>query len=81
MFARCYWLSYFLDCFDGAAARKFNQATRFGQMLDMVCVCVCARARVRAPSPSPLDMVCALPLPLTVVSSFGASYAPTLNNV
>ena len=36
LFFWCYWLSYFLDCFDGAAARKFNQATRFGQMLDMV---------------------------------------------
>lgn len=36
LFFWCYWVSYFLDCFDGAAARKFNQATRFGQMLDMV---------------------------------------------
>mmetsp|Transcript_38724 Transcript_38724/g.91384 ORF Transcript_38724/g.91384 Transcript_38724/m.91384 type:complete len:219 (+) Transcript_38724:99-755(+) len=31
-----YFISYFLDCLDGLAARKFKQATRFGQMLDMV---------------------------------------------
>lgn len=31
-----YFLSYFLDCLDGFAARYFGQATRFGQMLDMV---------------------------------------------
>ncbi|KAK9476843.1 CDP-alcohol phosphatidyltransferase-domain-containing protein [Lipomyces japonicus] len=35
----CTWLyavSCLLDAFDGAAARKFNQATRFGAILDMV---------------------------------------------
>lgn len=31
-----YFISYFLDCIDGFAARYFGQATRFGQMLDMV---------------------------------------------
>lgn len=31
-----YFISYFLDCIDGYAARYLNQATRFGQMLDMV---------------------------------------------
>eukprot|EP00284_Hemiselmis_tepida_P002295 CAMPEP_0174949692 /NCGR_PEP_ID=MMETSP1355-20121228/92150_1 /TAXON_ID=464990 /ORGANISM="Hemiselmis tepida, Strain CCMP443" /LENGTH=189 /DNA_ID=CAMNT_0016197259 /DNA_START=39 /DNA_END=605 /DNA_ORIENTATION=+ len=31
-----YFVSYFLDCIDGFAARYFGQATRFGQMLDMV---------------------------------------------
>ena len=33
-----YFISYFLDCIDGFAARYFNQATRFGQMLDMVSI-------------------------------------------
>mmetsp|Transcript_29124 Transcript_29124/g.45645 ORF Transcript_29124/g.45645 Transcript_29124/m.45645 type:complete len:219 (+) Transcript_29124:265-921(+) len=36
IFFTFYFISYFLDCIDGLAARKFKQATRFGQMLDMV---------------------------------------------
>mmetsp|Transcript_14282 Transcript_14282/g.28473 ORF Transcript_14282/g.28473 Transcript_14282/m.28473 type:complete len:218 (-) Transcript_14282:306-959(-) len=36
LFFGFYFISYFLDCLDGLAARKLNQATRFGQMLDMV---------------------------------------------
>ena len=36
LFFAFYFISYFLDCLDGYAARYFNQATRFGQMLDMV---------------------------------------------
>ncbi|KAK9457448.1 CDP-alcohol phosphatidyltransferase-domain-containing protein [Dipodascopsis uninucleata] len=35
----CTWLyiiSCLLDAFDGAAARRYNQSTRFGAMLDMV---------------------------------------------
>uniref|UniRef100_A0A6U2DK63 CDP-diacylglycerol--inositol 3-phosphatidyltransferase n=1 Tax=Hemiselmis andersenii TaxID=464988 RepID=A0A6U2DK63_HEMAN len=36
LFWTCYFVSYFLDCIDGFAARYFGQATRFGQMLDMV---------------------------------------------
>ena len=32
-----YGLSQFLDMFDGLAARKFNQSTTFGAILDMVC--------------------------------------------
>ena len=31
-----YLLSGFLDAFDGWAARKFNQGTMFGAVLDMV---------------------------------------------
>lgn len=31
-----YWLSAFLDAFDGMAARAFNQSTKFGAVLDMV---------------------------------------------
>lgn len=31
-----YGLSYLLDYFDGWAARKFNQATTFGGILDLV---------------------------------------------
>lgn len=31
-----YWLSAFLDAFDGMAARHFNQGTIFGGVLDMV---------------------------------------------
>ncbi|EDK47506.1 hypothetical protein LELG_05687 [Lodderomyces elongisporus NRRL YB-4239] len=31
-----YGISSFLDAFDGYAARKFNQGTRFGAVLDMV---------------------------------------------
>lgn len=31
-----YGISGFLDAFDGYAARKFNQGTRFGAVLDMV---------------------------------------------
>lgn len=31
-----YSVSCLLDAFDGAAARKFNQATKFGAVLDMV---------------------------------------------
>lgn len=33
----CYGLSQLLDAFDGMAARHFNQSTRFGAVLDMVC--------------------------------------------
>mmetsp|Transcript_25677 Transcript_25677/g.50135 ORF Transcript_25677/g.50135 Transcript_25677/m.50135 type:complete len:221 (+) Transcript_25677:76-738(+) len=36
LFWLLYFVSYFLDCIDGYAARLFGQATRFGQMLDMV---------------------------------------------
>jgi CDP-diacylglycerol--inositol 3-phosphatidyltransferase len=36
LFFFCYFFSQFLDMFDGAAARRFNQATQFGAMLDMV---------------------------------------------
>ena len=32
-----YGISQLLDAFDGMAARKFNQSTRFGAVLDMVC--------------------------------------------
>lgn len=31
-----YWLSAFLDAFDGMAARAYNQSTKFGAVLDMV---------------------------------------------
>eukprot|EP00003_Mantamonas_plastica_P003953 TRINITY_DN130_c1_g1_i1.p1 TRINITY_DN130_c1_g1~~TRINITY_DN130_c1_g1_i1.p1 ORF type:complete len:192 (+),score=53.15 TRINITY_DN130_c1_g1_i1:819-1394(+) len=31
-----YFISFALDVFDGMAARKFNQATQFGALLDMV---------------------------------------------
>ncbi|EGD77077.1 CDP-diacylglycerol-inositol 3-phosphatidyltransferase [Salpingoeca rosetta] len=31
-----YWLSAFIDAFDGMAARHFNQCTIFGSVLDMV---------------------------------------------
>lgn len=30
-------VSEILDAFDGMAARKFNQSTNFGAVLDMVC--------------------------------------------
>lgn len=33
----CYGMSYFLDVFDGKAARAFNQTSRFGAALDQVC--------------------------------------------
>lgn len=33
----CYSLSQILDAFDGMAARRFNQCTSFGSVLDMVC--------------------------------------------
>jgi CDP-diacylglycerol--inositol 3-phosphatidyltransferase len=33
----CYALSQILDAFDGMAARYFNQSTKFGAVLDMVC--------------------------------------------
>lgn len=36
IFFLCYFLSQFLDMFDGMAARHFNQSTNFGAMLDMV---------------------------------------------
>lgn len=36
VFFLCYFFSQFLDMFDGWAARKFNQSTKFGAMLDMV---------------------------------------------
>lgn len=32
-----YGISQTLDAFDGWAARKFDQSTRFGAVLDMVC--------------------------------------------
>jgi CDP-diacylglycerol--inositol 3-phosphatidyltransferase len=32
-----YGLSQALDAFDGMAARKYNQCTKFGSVLDMVC--------------------------------------------
>ena len=32
-----YGISQILDAFDGMAARFFNQSTRFGAVLDMVC--------------------------------------------
>lgn len=32
-----YALSQILDAFDGMAARHFNQSTRFGAVMDMVC--------------------------------------------
>ena len=32
-----YGMSQWLDMFDGMAARKFNQSTNFGAVLDMVC--------------------------------------------
>ena len=36
-FVICYSLSYLLDAADGNAARYFNQCSRFGAALDMVC--------------------------------------------
>ena len=33
----CYIISYVLDGFDGAAARKFKQESRFGAALDQIC--------------------------------------------
>ena len=36
VFVSAYALSQILDMFDGKAARAFNQATKFGAMLDMV---------------------------------------------
>ncbi|OHT16869.1 CDP-alcohol phosphatidyltransferase family protein [Tritrichomonas foetus] len=36
VFIICYALSQLLDMLDGRAARAFNQATKFGAMLDMV---------------------------------------------
>ena len=36
IFFLCYAISQILDMFDGKAARYFNQATKFGAMLDMV---------------------------------------------
>ena len=36
-FVICYSLSYLLDAADGNAARAFNQCSRFGAALDMVC--------------------------------------------
>ena len=41
-----YCVSCLLDAFDGMAARKFDQCTKFGAVLDMVtdrCVGACAR--------------------------------------
>ncbi|CAM1320752.1 CDIPT (predicted) [Pycnogonum litorale] len=43
----CYFLSSFLDAFDGHAARYFNQSTKFGAMLDQITdrcgtMCLCA---------------------------------------
>jgi CDP-diacylglycerol--inositol 3-phosphatidyltransferase len=32
----CYFMSGFLDHFDGAAARKYAQCSQFGATLDMV---------------------------------------------
>lgn len=32
-----YWLSAFLDAFDGMAARHFNQCSQLGAVLDMLC--------------------------------------------
>ena len=32
-----YGMSYFLDALDGAAARRFDQCSRYGSVLDMVC--------------------------------------------
>jgi len=43
----CYILSGFLDAFDGHAARKYNQSTKFGAMLDMLtdrCATMCLLA-------------------------------------
>ena len=37
MFCLAYGTSYFLDAFDGMAARKFDQCSRYGAALDMVC--------------------------------------------
>ncbi len=36
-FIVCYAISQILDAFDGMAARKYNQCTKFGSVLDMVC--------------------------------------------
>lgn len=36
LFFLFYFLSQFLDMFDGMAARAFNQSTKFGALLDMV---------------------------------------------
>ena len=33
----CYFTSYFLDVFDGKAARAFNQSSRYGAALDQIC--------------------------------------------
>ena len=37
MFCVCYGASYFLDALDGLAARRFDQCSRYGAALDMVC--------------------------------------------
>lgn len=37
----CYWISFSLDYLDGTFARKFNQVSKFGAMLDMVLDRVC----------------------------------------
>ena len=37
LFLAMYGFSYFLDIFDGMAARKLNQTSRYGASLDMIC--------------------------------------------
>lgn len=36
-FAAFYAISYVLDAFDGMTARRFNQTSRYGAALDMIC--------------------------------------------
>jgi len=81
VFFWCYWVSYFLDCFDGAAARKFNQATRFGQMLDMVtdrCSSACLFALLAKLYPGPLGFACYFMLALDLASHYCIVYSQLL---
>lgn len=81
IFFWCYWASYFLDCFDGVAARYFNQATRFGQMLDMVtdrCSSACLFALLAKLYPGPIGFACYSMLALDLASHYCIVYSQLL---
>mmetsp|Transcript_16396 Transcript_16396/g.32847 ORF Transcript_16396/g.32847 Transcript_16396/m.32847 type:complete len:218 (+) Transcript_16396:66-719(+) len=77
-----YFVSYFLDCLDGLAARKLNQATRFGQMLDMVtdrCCTACLLALLAHLYPGVLGFTFYLLLALDLGSHYCMVYSQLLS--
>lgn len=82
LFWTLYFFSYFLDCLDGFAARYFGQATRFGQMLDMVtdrCSSACLLALLVCVYDGPASFAFQMLIALDLASHYCHVYSQLLS--